>query len=81
MRYKMLNGMELPSFLEIEIEVEDDNTKAVYVNSKIHKPSRSKMTWTYDADYSDHRILNDPRLINSVCGRYGIRVVTKFEVS
>lgn len=80
MRYKELKGMELPSFLEIEIVVEDDS-KQVYVHSKSHTPKKSKMTWSYADDYPDHKILWDHKLVQSVCQRYGIREVTKFEVT
>lgn len=76
--YKTLAGYELPDWLTIEITTVDES-KFVIVRSKINMVKEKKITMSWSTDFTDQVILNDTMLFNSVCGSYGLALVTRLE--
>ena len=76
--YKTLAGYELPDWLTIEI-VTGSKYKSVIIRSKLHMIKKNKLKRSWSLEYTDVEILNDTMLFNSVCGSYGLALVTRLE--
>lgn len=69
--YHTLGDRDLWDWHSIDIETVD-NTKYVYMNSRIHMNERVLLSPQFSTKFTDHQILNDRDLMTDVIQRYGV---------